>query len=284
MQNEIMDVHKTISDFMYEYLGKTGTNLLDFAINLLIAFLILIIGFKLIKTLEKLCRKIFDNSNMDPTLESFLLSFIRLGAKVIVIFCAINKIGVATSSIIAILGSAGLALGLSLQGSLANIAGGVILLLMKPFKVGDYIVESSGKEGTVQAIGIMYTKLLTVDNKAIMIPNGSLSNATVTNVTFQDKRRVDLLIGISYDDDIRKAKKVLEELVLQEECLMEGEPIQIFVNDYKDSCVELGVRYWVKTGDYWTSRWRVLEEIKYAFDKNQISIPFNQLDVTVKKM
>lgn len=284
MQEEIMGVHKSISDFMYEYLGKRGTNLLDFGINLILAILILVIGFRIVKLIEKICRKIFDNSNIDPTLESFLLSFIRLGTKVIVIFCAINKIGVGTSSIIAILGSAGLALGLSLQGSLANIAGGVILLFMKPFKVGDYIVENSGKEGTVQAIGIMYTKLLTVDNKAIMIPNGSLSNATVTNVTFQDKRRVDLLIGISYDDDIRKAKKVLEELVLQEECLIIEDPIQIFVNDYKDSCIELGVRYWVKTGDYWASRWRVLEEIKYAFDQNGITIPYNQMDVMVKQI
>lgn len=281
MEETITNYKQIIASVLYEYLGKKGVGIIDFAIDVVIALLILLIGFKLVEVIVRTCRKIFERSSLDPTLQTFLLSFIRLGMKVLIIFWAITRIGVGASSIIAILGSAGLALGLSLQGSLTNIAGGVILLFMKPFQVGDYILDGSGKEGTVQSIGIMYTKLLSIDNKAIMIPNGELSNATVTNFTFQDKRRVDLLIGISYNDDIRKAKEVLNEMILKEEALLAEEPVQIFVNDYKDSCVELGLRYWVHTADYWTARWRVLEEIKYAFDANGITIPFNQLDVNV---
>ncbi|MDO4977211.1 MAG: mechanosensitive ion channel [Eubacteriales bacterium] len=281
MENAITNYKEIITSILYEYIGKKGVGIIDFAFDILISLLILFIGFKLVEVIVKTCRRIFERSNLDPTLQTFLLSFIRLGMKVLIIFWAITKIGVGASSIIAILGSAGLALGLSLQGSLTNIAGGVILLFMKPFQVGDYILDGSGKEGTVQSIGIMYTKLLSIDNKAIMIPNGELSNATVTNFTFQNKRRVDLLIGISYNDDIRKAKEVLNAMILEEEALLPEEPIEIYVNDYKDSSIELGLRYWVSTENYWTSRWRVLEEIKYAFDANGISIPFNQMDVNV---
>ena len=158
------------------------------------------------------------------------------------------------------------------------------MLLIKPFQVGDYILEdSSGKEGTVQAIGIMYTRLLSVDNKTIMIPNGSLSAASITNYTYQEKRKIDLRIGVGYHDDIRKVRETLFEVLHREPALLEDEPIQIFVSDYKDSCIEMGIRYFVKTEDYWPSRWRVLENIKYAFDENGISIPFNQLDVNINQ-
>ena len=194
---------------IYEYLGKTGVKLADFCGDIIGALLILFIGFKIVSYVVKMAHKIFERSIMDTTLQTFLLSFIKIGGKVLVIFMAVTKIGVAASSIVALLGSAGLALGLSLQGSLSNIAGGVILLLLKPFQVGDYIIEgNSGKEGTVQAIGIMYTKLLSVDNKAIMIPNGNLSNASITNVTYQEKRRVDLNVGIEYSEDIKISHKV----------------------------------------------------------------------------
>ena len=219
---------------------------------------------------------------MDTTLQTFLLSFIKIGGKVLVIFMAVTKIGVAASSIVALLGSAGLALGLSLQGSLSNIAGGVILLLLKPFQVGDYIIEgNSGKEGTVQAIGIMYTKLLSVDNKAIMIPNGNLSNASITNVTYQEKRRVDLNVGIEYSEDIKKVRKVLNALIEKEPARITDEPVKIYVNEFQASSIDIGIRYWVKTEDYWESRWRVLEEIKEEFDNNNIAIPFEQLDVNL---
>lgn len=267
---------------IYEYLGKTGVKLADFCGSVIAALLILFIGFKVVSYVAKMAQKIFERSIMDTTLQTFLLSFIKIGGKVLVIFMAVTKIGVAASSIVALLGSAGLALGLSLQGSLSNIAGGVILLLLKPFQVGDYIVEgNSGKEGTVQAIGIMYTKLLSIDNKAIMIPNGNLSNASITNVTYQAKRRVDLNVGIEYSENIKKVRAVLNTVIEKEPARIMEEPIKIYVNEFQVSCIDIGIRYWVKTEDYWESRWRVLEEIKEEFDKNGISIPFDQLDVNL---
>ena len=253
---------------IYEYLGKTGVKLADFCGDIIGALLILFIGFKIVSYVVKMAHKIFERSIMDTTLQTFLLSFIKIGGKVLVIFMAVTKIGVAASSIVALLGSAGLALGLSLQGSLSNIAGGVI-------------EGNSGKEGTVQAIGIMYTKLLSVDNKAIMIPNGNLSNASITNVTYQEKRRVDLNVGIEYSEDIKKVRKVLNALIEKEPARITDEPVKIYVNEFQASSIDIGIRYWVKTEDYWESRWRVLEEIKEEFDHNNIAIPFEQLDVNL---
>ena len=281
---ETTSIEKMVYSLAYEYLGKSGTALLDFIGNLIVAVLILFIGLRISKYIVKICTKIFEQSKMDPMLQSFLISFLKIALKILIFIFAITKLGIAASSIIAVVGSAGLAVGLSLQGALSNIAGGVILLLIKPFQVGDYILEdSSGKEGTVQAIGIMYTRLLSVDNKTIMIPNGSLSAASITNYTYQEKRKIDLRIGVGYHDDIRKVRETLFEVLHREPALLEDEPIQIFVSDYKDSCIEMGIRYFVKTEDYWPSRWRVLENIKYAFDDNGISIPFNQLDVNINQ-
>lgn len=281
---ETTSIEKMVYSLAYEYLGKSGTALLDFIGNLIVAVLILFIGLRISKYIVKICTKIFEQSKMDPMLQSFLISFLKIALKILIFIFAITKLGIAASSIIAVVGSAGLAVGLSLQGALSNIAGGVILLLIKPFQVGDYILEdSSGKEGTVQAIGIMYTRLLSVDNKTIMIPNGNLSAASITNYTYQEKRKIDLRIGVGYHDDIRKVRETLFEVLHQEPALLEDEPIQIFVSDYKDSCIEMGIRYFVKTEDYWPSRWRVLENIKYAFDENGISIPFNQLDVNINQ-
>ena len=252
---------------IYEYLGKTGVKLADFCGDIIGALLILFIGFKIVSYVVKMAHKIFERSIMDTTLQTFLLSFIKIGGKVLVIFMAVTKIGVAASSIVALL---------------SNIAGGVILLLLKPFQVGDYIIEgNSGKEGTVQAIGIMYTKLLSVDNKAIMIPNGNLSNASITNVTYQEKRRVDLNVGIEYSEDIKKVRKVLNALIEKEPARITDEPVKIYVNEFQASSIDIGIRYWVKTEDYWESRWRVLEEIKEEFDHNNIAIPFEQLDVNL---
>lgn len=279
---EMESIKKAIFSVIYEYMGKTGVQVMDFLGNFVIALLILIVGLKIVNYIVKLCKKVFERSKMDLMIQSFLISGLRIGLKILVVFMAVTEIGVATSSIVAVIGSAGLALGLSLQGSLSNIAGGVILLVVKPFEVGDYILEeSSGKEGTVQSIGIMYTKLHSVDNKAILIPNGNLSNASITNVTNQNKRRVDLIIGIEYSEDIKRVKDVLSKVIHSETVLLKNEPIQIFVSDFKESCIDMGIRYWVRTDDYWESRWRVLEKIKYAFDEQNITIPFNHLDVNV---
>ena len=282
MALDLDSVRKSILSVVYEYLGRTGVLFMEFLGNCVIALLILIIGLKLSNYVVKLCKRVFERSKMDLMIQTFLLSCMRIGLKILVVFMAVQQVGVQESSIIAVIGSAGLAVGLSLQGELSNIAGGVILLVVKPFQVGDYILEeSSGKERTVQSIGIMYTKLSSMDNKAILIPNGNLSNASITNVTNQDKRRVDLLVGIEYSEDIKKVKEILSEVIESEPVLLKEDPVKVYVSDFRESCIDIGIRYWVRTEDYWESRWRVLEKIKYAFDEAGVTIPFNQIDVNV---
>lgn len=282
MTLDLDSFRRAIVSLVYEYLGRTGVRFMEFLGNCLIALVILIIGFKLCGYIVKLCRKVFERSKMDLMIQSFLLSCMKIGLKILVVFIAVQQVGVQASSIIAVIGSAGLALGLSLQGSLSNIAGGVILLVIKPFQVGDYIIEdSSGKEGTVQSIGIMYTKLSSMDNKAILIPNGKMSSASITNVTNQDKRRVDLLVGIEYEENIQRVKDILSDVIQSETVLLKEDPVKIYVSEFRESCIEIGMRYWVRTEDYWESRWRVLEKIKKSFDEAGITIPYNKLDVNV---
>ena len=183
----------------------------------------------------------------------------------------------------ALLASSGVAIGLALQGSLSNFAGGVLILLLKPFVVGDYIIEdTNGKEGTVKEIQIFYTKLSTIDNKTIVIPNGMLTNNSITNATAKDERQLDLRVGISYNADIKKAKSVIEKLLSEDASILKEEQMNVFVNDLADSAVVLGIRAWVKNEEYWATRWRLLEEIKVELDENGIEIPFNQLDVHMK--
>ena len=194
---------------------------------------------------------------------------------------ALEKIGVPSASIIALLGSATLAIGLSLQSSLANFAGGILILVMRPFGIHDYII-CEGTEGTVQNIGLVYTTLVTIDNRKITIPNGSLSNAVITNVTAQPKRRVDLTVGIGYTSDLKKAKEILNQIYENDPLILKEDGITVYVDQLADSSVILGARGWTNTTDYWTVRWRILEQIKLKFDQAGIEIPFNQLDVNVK--
>ncbi len=280
MQDKIDSIRTLIDSVVYEYLGSTGTRIMDFAGNIVLALLILLCGFKLVHYLVKLADKMLGRSNIDHTLHTFILSFMRIGLKILVILWAVGQVGVATSSIIALLGSAGVAVGLSLQGSLANIAGGVILLLMKPFEAGDYILEdSSGKEGVVRSVGIMYTKLISPENKTILIPNGNLSNSSITNYTAEGNRRVKIQVGIGYDEDIRKVRSVLQGVMKKEITRIKDRPVQIFVDEFQDSSICMGIQYWTEPDDYWMSKWKVQEAIKMAFDENGISIPYNRLDV-----
>ena len=177
-----------------------------------------------------------------------------------------------------------MAIGLALQGSLSNFAGGVLILLLKPFVVGDYIIEdTNGKEGTVKEIQIFYTKLSTIDNKTIVIPNGMLTNNSITNATAKDERQLDLRVAISYDADIRQAKSVIENLLIKDECIIKNEQINVFVHELADNAVVLGIRAWVKNEEYWETRWRLLEEIKLLLDENGIEIPYPQMTVHMQK-
>lgn len=191
-----------------------------------------------------------------------------------------GQLGMNTASLVTILGTASLALSLSLQGSLQNFAGGVLLLIVKPFKVGEYIVCPAG-EGTVSMIGLVYTTLLTADNRRITIPNGTLANSTVTDVTAMERRRLDLLVGIGYQADIKAAKEILERSLREHPLICRDEDITVFVDSLGDSAVMLGARGWTAAGDYWKAKWDLLEIIKLSFDEAGIEIPFSQMDVHI---
>ena len=264
------------------YLEGMVPSLLSFLMQVIVAIIVLLIGSRIIKFLLKLIRKSLDRSKVEAGVVTFLCSLVKYSLYFVLAMIILAQFGVTTSSVVAVLGSAGLTLGLALQGSLSNFAGGVLILLLKPFVVGDYIIDgATGQEGTVSSITIFYTKLLTVDNRMILIPNGTLSNSSITNVTHMEKRRIDLLIGVSYEANLAKTKQVLSDVVKSEEKVLPGEPVEIYVSELADSSVQMGVRAWVKTEDYWPIRWKMTEDIKNALDANGISIPYPQMDVTV---
>lgn len=272
----VEDVEKQVNVFV-KYIKDSVPALISFGIKLLVTAIILFVGMKIIKLLRKIVRRSLERAGVEKGVVQFLDSLVKYILYVVLIMIIVGRFGVASSSIIAVVGSAGLAIGMALQGSLSNLAGGVIILLVKPFGVGDYIV--AGEEGTVKEIGLFYTTLLTVDNKQVMLPNGTLANGNITNVTAQDKRRVDFAVGIGYTSDLKKAKEVMFKLL--SECpmrLAEEEPV-VFVDSLGDSAVVIGGRVWVAAADYWNAKWELTEKIKNAYDENGIEIPFNQIDV-----
>lgn len=270
-------------NILEQYLENALPKALDFAIDVILAAVVFFIGTRVIKWLVKVIKKSMERANVEPGVETFICSLCKYMLYFILVLIILSQFGVTASSVIAVLGSAGLTVGLALQGSLSNFAGGVLILLLKPFVVGDYIIENADKqEGTVSEITIFYTKLLTVDNKAIMIPNGTLSNTSIVNVTAMNKRRLDLRFGVAYDSDIQKVKEILNRVAIGDEAVLKDEPSNVFVSELKDSCIEMGARFWVKTDDYWVAKWRITENIKTEFDKAGISIPFPQVEVTMK--
>ena len=240
----------------------------------------LLIGLWIIKMINRFIKKFFDKTEYDPTLENFIASLIRWGLKIILFVLVVTQLGVESASLITIIGAAGLAIGLALQGSLSNFAGGVLILLLKPFKVGDFI-SAQGVEGTVKAISIFNTKLNTVGNQLAIMPNGKLSNENIINFTEEGMRRENLLIGISYDDNIKQAKDILLNLISEQETVLkiEGRMPMVAVAELGDSSVNLMVRYWANNEDFWNLRWLVLEEGKARLEAAGISIPFPQRDV-----
>ena len=268
---------------LQEYLQNAMPGLISFLIQLVITIVILLIGSKIIKMITKMLRRSLERGSAEAGVISFVCSLTKYVLYFLLIMMILSGFGVTTGSVVALLGSAGFTLGLALQGSLANFAGGVLILILKPFKVGDYIIESAGgNEGTVVGITIFYTKLSTVDNKQILIPNGSLSNTTIVNVSAMENRKLDLRIGVSYEANLAKTKEVLRQVVDANELILKDEPIDIFVSELGESSVEMGVRVWVKNEDYWTIRWKMTEDIKNALDANEISIPYPQMDVHMK--
>jgi len=251
-------------------------------VRILFAAIAFIIGMQVIKLLRKIVTKSMTRANADKGAVQFVDAFIKAALYILLAFMIAASFGVDAASIVAILASAGVAIGLALQGSLSNLAGGVLLLLLKPFKVGDYIVSESGHEGTVTELQLFYTKLITPDNRAIVLPNGTLSNGSLVNASAAEERRMDILVRISYQTDLKSAKAALQKILEDDEAVRKDKEIQVFVNELGDYAVQMGVRCWFDKGDFWQGKCRILEKIKYTFDEAGIEIPAQQMDVYIK--
>lgn len=263
-----------------QYFEDKVPALISFGLRVILAFVVFIIGHHIIKWLRKFIRTSMQRANSDTGVMQFVDSLLKFVLHLLLIMGIATKFGVESTSTAALIASGGMAASLAMQGSLSNLAGGMLILLLKPFSVGDYIIEDShGNEGTVKEIQIFYTKLATVDNKTIVIPNGTLANTSITNVTAKEIRQLDLRVDISYDADLADTKRILEALLRQNPNILHDMEYKVFVHELAESSVILGLRAWVKTEDYWNTRWKLLEDIKYTLDENNIEIPYRQLTV-----
>lgn len=254
-----------------------------FAWKVILAIVIYFIASKVIIKICALIRAAMNRAGADTGVIQFLTSFVKTALYFLLIVSIAVRFGIKESSIAALLASGGVAIGLALQGGLSNLAGGVIIMLLRPFTVGDYIIENTNKqEGTVVKIDLFYTTLSTVDNRRITIPNGNITNSSIVNVTSQDKRKLEIKVMIGYQSDLKKAKGILETLLHEDPAIMSEQEMLVFVDELADDGVILGLRAWVKTEDYWPAKWRLNEEIKLTFDEENIDIPYPQLDVHIK--
>ncbi len=267
---------------MEKLLEKLNDLWVDAGLKLIYVIVILVVGSKLIKLVLKLLKKGRLFNKLDKSVASFLASFINITLYIILLITIAGIIGIPSTSIITLLGSAGVAIGLALQGGLSNIAGGLIILIFKPFKVGDFI-DTHSDCGTVKSISLFYTSIVTPDNKVISIPNGTLANSVTVNYSKKDIRRLDINIDVSYNNDIELVKKTLNEVIKKEKRIIEGEDVFVRLTEYKDSSMLYTIRVWVNSSEYWNIKFDLLENIKKHFDKEKISIPYNQLDVHIDK-
>ena len=255
----------------------------DYLLRIALVFVIFFVGRKLIKKIVSLCDQALKRHGMEVTVRRFFCNVINALGYICMLGILLQTVGLTATSLTALVASAGVAVGLALQGSLSNFAGGVLILLMKPFVIGDYIVQGN-TEGTVKEIGLVYTELITADNRLIVIPNGTLIDSSIVNVTATGKRRLELSVGIGYKSDLKKAKEVL---ILLGENYPERDPenpVNVFVSELAESSVNLGLHVWVSSSEYWNAKWRLTENIKLAFDEEGIEIPFKQVEISVTKM
>lgn len=256
---------------------------LNFGVKVLLCVLLFLIGVKIIQFIRKMLRKSMEKAGAEEGVRSFVDSFVKAALYVLLGFVLLSWFGVDTASIVALVGSAGVAIGLAIQGSLSNLAGGVLIMLLKPFKVGDFIKEDThGNMGTVTEIQIFYTKLSTIDNQVVVLPNGSLANTSLTNASGNKERRMDVQVGISYSADLKKAKEVLLSLLEENEKVLKEREVRVFVEELADSAVILNMRCYFAQEDFWEEKWRMTEEAKLALDRAGIEIAYPQLDVHVR--
>ena len=276
----------TTSNFgfsMDEVVTFAKAHAMDFAIALVTAIVIFYVGRIVVKLVTRALRKVMNARDVDPTLVSFISNLANMVLMVIVVIAAISALGIQTTSFVAILGAAGLAVGLALQGSLSNFASGVLIIIFRPYKVGDF-VEAADISGSVEEVQILTTVLKTPDNKKVIVPNSQIMSGVITNYSANDTRRVDLVAGVSYSDDLDKVRTVLEEIVAGDDRVLDDPPVTIAVSELADSSVNFIVRPWVKTADYWAVHFNLTETIKKRFDEEGISIPFPQQDIYIHKV
>lgn len=252
-----------------------------FLLKIIVCIIIYIIGKNVIGWVVKTVRSMLLRTKMQTGAATFIVSMLKIFLYLILIFGIAMQFGVKESSVAALVASGGVAIGLALQGGLSNLAGGFLILLFQPFEVGDYIL-AQGEEGTVQKIEILYTTLHTIDNRKVIIPNGNLANNVIVNATGADRRKLDITVGISYEDDISKAKQVLLQIIEHSEYVIREQEAQVFVSELGDSSVVMGLRCWVKTEQYFPALWQMNEQIKNEFDRAGLHIPFPQMDVHVR--
>ena len=255
----------------------------DYLLRIALVLVIFFVGRKLIKKIVSLCDQALKRHGMEVTVRRFFCNVINAIGYICMLGILLQTVGLTATSLTALVASAGVAVGLALQGSLSNFAGGVLILLMKPFVIGDYIVQGN-TEGTVKEIGLVYTELITADNRLIVIPNGTLIDSSIVNVTATGKRRLELSVGIGYKSDLKKAKEVLIRLGENDPARDLENPVNVFVSELAESSVNLGLHVWVSSSEYWNAKWRLTENIKMAFDEEGIEIPFKQVEISVTKM
>lgn len=264
-----------------DYFGGHIPGVAAFLVKIIVCIVIYIIGKNVIGWVVKTVRSMLLRTKMQTGAVTFIVSMVKIFLYLILIFGLAMQFGVKESSVAALVASGGVAIGLALQGGLSNLAGGFLILLFQPFEVGDYIL-AQGEEGTVQKIEILYTTLHTIDNRKVIIPNGNLANNVIVNATGADRRKLDITVGISYEDDISKAKQVLLQIIERSEYVIREQEAQVFVSELGDSSVVMGLRCWVRTEQYLPALWQMNEQIKNEFDRAGLHIPFPQMDVHVR--
>ena len=284
LANELGDKVEKLSQISWKEMFERYVPVVcDYLLRIALVLVILFVGRKLIKKIVSLCDQALKRHGMEVTVRRFFCNVINALGYICMLGILLQTVGLTATSLTALVASAGVAVGLALQGSLSNFAGGVLILLMKPFVIGDYIVQGN-TEGTVKEIGLVYTELITADNRLIVIPNGTLIDSSIVNVTATGKRRLELSVGIGYKSDLKKAKEVLIRLGENDPARDPENPVNVFVSELAESSVNLGLHVWVSSSEYWNAKWRLTENIKMAFDEEGIEIPFKQVEISVTKM